>query len=118
MSIEMESEDIALVELPAEPEAFEELENVICYVEDRDDCDVVLDLTHVTFLTSRSLAPLLRLEDQLGHTGRRLLLCCVGRAARGVFSVTALDSVFEIVDDKHEALTALQAVPTLATNAQ
>ncbi|UCD52275.1 MAG: STAS domain-containing protein [Phycisphaerales bacterium] len=118
MSIEIWPEGAVLVELPAEPEAFEELENVICRVQDRGGCDVVLDFTNVTFLTSRSLAPLLRLRNQLGYERQRLLLCCVGHATRGVLSVTALDRAFEVVDNRRDALTALQARPTLVTSVQ
>ena len=118
MSIEMRSEGVVLAELPAEPEAFEELENVICCVQDRGGYDVVLDFTNVEFLTSRSLAPLLRLKQQLGYDGQRILLCCVGDTIRGVLSVTALDEIFEVVDNRHDALTALQVMPVLATNIQ
>ncbi|MHC4517624.1 MAG: STAS domain-containing protein [Planctomycetota bacterium] len=115
MSMQVWPEGVVLVELTGESETGEELENVICYVQDRGNCDVVVDFSNVTILTSRSLAPLLRLRDLLGRCGKRLLLCCVDRAATGIFSVTALDGVFEIVNDRIHALTTVQALPDSLT---
>jgi len=111
MSMQIWAEGVVLVELPSEPETSEELNNVFGYAQDRGDCDMVLDFSNVTILTSRSLALLLRLRDLLPCHGRRLLLCGIDHATRGVFSVTALDSVFEIVDDRIDALTTVLTPP-------
>jgi hypothetical protein len=62
MSKEIWQEGVVLVELPSEPETSDELNSVIRYVQDRGDCDVVIDFSNVTILTSMSLAPLLRLR--------------------------------------------------------
>ena len=98
-----------LVELPAEPETSRELENVIRCVQEHSVCDVVLDFSNVTILTSRSLSPLLLLQGLLASYGQRLVLCCIGLTTSGILSVTALDTVFEIVDDRDGAFAALQA---------
>lgn len=104
-----------LVGLPAEPETSRELENVIRCVQDHSECDVVLDFSNVTILTSRSLSPLLLLKGLLDSCGRRLVLCCTGPTTRGIFSVTAMDGVFDIVDKKADALAAVQALPDSPT---
>ena len=111
MSMQIWPEGVVLVELPGEPEMSEELENVIGLVRERDDCDVVLDFGQVTIVTSISLAALLRLRDLLKQCGRRLLLCSVDSATKGVFSVTALDSVFEIVGNRIDAFATVHGVP-------
>ena len=45
MGIQSWSEDILLVDLPAEPDLGEELKTVITTVRDRGDCDVVIDFS-------------------------------------------------------------------------
>ena len=109
MSTQIWREGVVLVELPGEPETSEELESVTRLVQDGDDCDVVVDFGAVTILTSMSLAALLRLRDLQNSRGRRLLLCGVDSATRGIFSITSLDTVFEIVRDRIEAFATAQA---------
>lgn len=112
MSMRRWSENVVLVELSNEPGAREEVESVVRHVRDRGDCDVVMDFSHVTILTSTSLASLLRLRTLVESCGQRLLLCCVDHATRGVFSVTGLDDVFEMVDSQSDALTTVQGQPS------
>ena len=104
MGMQICPEGVVVVELPDEPETTEELDNIIRCVEDHDGCDVVLDFSNVTILTSNSLAPLMRLRRLLGSATRRLVLCSVNPATRGVLVVTALDGAFDIVEDKAAAL--------------
>lgn len=115
MSIQDWSASVVLVELCPEPQASEEIERVIRHICDRGNCDVVMDFSNVTILTSTSLAALLRLRKLLGDCGQRLLLCCVDSATKGIISVTGLDGVFEIVDDKFDALATVQALPNSST---
>ena len=107
MRMQIWSEGVILVELPDEPETSKALESVIRRVLHRDDCDVVVDFRRVTIVTSRSLAPLLVLRELLRYHGKRLLLCSLSCSAKDVFSVTALDGVFEFRNDKDNALAAL-----------
>jgi len=109
MRMQIGSDGVILVELPGGPGLSRVLESAISRVHDREDYDVVVDFRQVTIVTSRSLAPLLRLRELLRYRGKRLLLCGLSPTTRGIFSVTALDGVFEIVGDRDEALVALQA---------
>lgn len=111
MSIQDWSENMVLVELPGEPQTSKELENVVRHVRDRADCGVVADFSEVTILTSSSLAALLRLRKLLDGCEQPLVLCGVGQATRGIISVTGLDGVFDIVEDRFDALARAQAVP-------
>jgi anti-anti-sigma factor len=109
MIVQIRSDGIIVAELPGGSETSEALDSVVRRVLGRDDCDVVIDFSRVTMVTSRSLAPLLHLRELLRYHKKRLLLCGIGQVTKGVFSVTALDGVFETADDKDRALAALQA---------
>jgi anti-anti-sigma factor len=110
MGIQNWSEDIVLVDMPGEPEMGEELKTVTEMVRDRGDCEVVVDFSNVDIITSSSLSKLLRLRKLVGDCGHRLVFCAVAPATKGIFTVTGLDGVFEIVDDKFIALASLQMV--------
>ena len=110
MGIQNWSEEIVLVDLPLEPEMGEELKTVTQVVRDRGDCELVIDFSRVDIITSTSLSKLLRLKKLLSDCGHRLVFCNVAPATRGIFTVTGLDGIFEIVDDKFVALASLQMV--------
>jgi anti-anti-sigma factor len=111
MSIEDWSKNIVLVDLPCEPDSRGELDRLIRHIRDRRDCDVVIDLSNVGLLTSASLGPLVCLNKLLQDSGRKLSLCCVAPATRGVFSITGLDGLFEIFESRFDALATVRALP-------
>jgi anti-anti-sigma factor len=110
MGIQNWSEDVILVDLPQEPETGDELATVTDMVRDRGNCDVVIDFSNVDIITSSSLSKLLKLRKLLVDCGHRLVFCSVAPATKGIFTVTGLDGIFEIVDDKFVALATLQVV--------
>jgi anti-anti-sigma factor len=110
MGIQNWSEDIILVDLPAEPELGDELKTATEMVRDRGDCEVVVDFSNVDIVTSSSLSKLLKLRKLVGDCGHRLVFCSVAPATKGIFTITGLDGIFEIVDDKFVALASLQMV--------
>lgn len=110
MSIQDWSEDVILVELPAEPEIAEQVREVVQVVRDRGDCDVVVDFSRVDIITSASLAQLVRLHKLLAECGHKLTLCHLGAATMGIFSVTGLDDIFTMVNDKSDALATPQVM--------
>ena len=110
MGIQDWSEEIVLVDLPPEPELSDELKTVTEVARDRGDCDVVIDFSAVDIVTSSSLSKLLRLRKLLADCGHRLVFCSVAAATKGVFTVTGLEGIFELADDKFIALASLQMV--------
>jgi len=110
MGIQNWSEDTILVDLPQEPQLGDELKTVTEMVLDRGDCDVVIDFSEVDIVTSSSLSKLLKLRKLMVDCGHRVIFCNVAAATKGIFTVTGLDGVFELVDDKFVALAALQIV--------
>jgi anti-anti-sigma factor len=110
MGIQNWSDEIILVDLPAEPELGDELKTATEMVRDRGDCEVVVDFEKVDIITSSSLSKLLKLRKLVGDCGHRLVFCSVAPATKGIFTITGLDGIFEIVDDKFVALASLQMV--------
>ena len=110
MGIQNWSEDIILVDLPQEPELGDELKTATEAVRDRGDCEVVVDFSNVDIITSSSLSKLLKLRKLLSDCGHRLIFCSVAPATKGIFTITGLDGIFEMVDDKFVALASLQMV--------
>ena len=110
MGIQNWSEDIVLVDLLPEPQMGDELKAVTEIVRDRGDCEVVIDFSSVDIITSSSISKLLRLRKLLVDCGHRFVFCNVAAATKGIFTVTGLDGVFELVDDKFVALAGLQIV--------
>ena len=110
MGLQNWSEDIILVDLPSEPGLGDELKTVTDITRDRGDCDVVVDFSSVDIVTSSSLSKLLKLRKLLADCGHRLVFCNVAPATRGIFTVTGLDGIFEVADDKFVALASLQIV--------
>ena len=110
MGIQNWSEDIILVDLPPEPQMGDEIKSVTEMVRDRGDCEVVIDFSKVDIVTSSSLSKMLRLRKLLADCGHRLVFCNVAAATKGIFTVTGLDGIFEMVDDKFVALASLQLV--------
>ncbi len=110
MGIQNWSDDVILVDLPQEPNMGEELKTVTGIVRDRGNCDVVVDFSSVDIVTSSSLSKLLKLRKLLADCSHKLVFCNVAAATKGIFTVTGLDGVFELVDDKFVALASLQIV--------
>ena len=110
MGIQNWSENIILVDLPAEPQIVEELKAVTQIARDRADCDVVVDFSSVDIITSSSISAMLKLRKLLGDCSRQLVFCNVAPATKSVFTITGIDEIFEFVDDKFIALTSLQMV--------
>ena len=110
MGLQNWSEDIILVDLPPEPGLGDELKTATDISRDRGDCDVVVDFSGVDIVTSSSLSKLLKLRKLLADCGHRLVFCNVAPATRGIFTVTGLDGIFEVADDKFVALASLQIV--------
>jgi len=113
MGIQNLSDDIILVELHREPQMRDELKTVTDVVRDRGDCDVILDFSNVDIITSPSLAVLLKLRKLLADCGHRVVFCCVPAFTKGAFSITGLDGIFEITEDRSAASAELQRINTV-----
>jgi len=109
MSIQRWSEDVILVDLPGGPEDHDELQTVIGMVRAGDDCDVVIDFSHVDAVNGTCLADLLDLQGLVDECGHKLTLCSVAPAIKGLLTIARLDDLFEFAEDRFTALASLQA---------
>lgn len=109
MSIKDWSENIILGDLQDDPIFSEDLNLLQEMVEKRRGCNVVLDLSGVSFLNSSNIAKLLKLRKavQVPPAGK-LRLCGINTSAWGVFLVTGLDKIFEFCDDVPSGLASVQ----------
>ena len=82
------------------PEFDERLKSVI----DAGKTSVVLDLSAVEFIDSTGLSVLLNGLRHVTHEGGRMLLACANPTVLRLFEITKLDSTFEIVPTRSEAL--------------
>jgi anti-sigma B factor antagonist len=72
---------------------------------------VIVDLAKATFIDSSSLGVLISAHRRLGLRDGRLIIACKVPEVRKTFTITGLDSVLEIVDDREAALAARDESP-------
>ena len=78
-------------------------------VADRPDCrHLLLDFSGVAYLSSAMLAQLVRLHRKMVAKGEKLRLCGINSHLRSVFATTRLDRLFDITDNKADAVKAVR----------
>jgi anti-anti-sigma regulatory factor len=108
MGIQHWSQNIILVSLPWKLQEHVELQRVVEMVQEEGACSVVVDFSRVDVAGGRTITRLLELRRLLQDRGRKLVLCGLAPATRGVFTIARLDEVFDFVKDKFAALAHLQ----------
>jgi anti-sigma B factor antagonist len=76
-----------------------------------DDSPIALDLSDVTFIDSTGLGVLLNGLRRVTREGRRMALACANPTVLRLFQVTRLDSTFEILPTREDAVEHLRAAP-------
>jgi anti-anti-sigma regulatory factor len=110
MSIDRWSEDVILVDLPEELAKHDVLQTVLAMLRDGGACDVVVDFSHVRVVGGAWLARLQKIQRLVHEGGRKLTLCSVAPATRGIFTIAHLDDLFEFAQDRFTALASPQTV--------
>ena len=78
-------------------------------VADRPDCHrLLLDFSGVAYLSSAMLAQLVRLHRKMVAKGEKLRLCGINSHLRSVFATTWLDRLFDMTDNKADAVKAVR----------
>lgn len=75
-------------------------------VEKENRRSVVLNFTHVEFLSSAALGKLLTLDRRVKACKGQLKLCCIRPEILEVFHITKLNKVFDIRPDEPSAVAA------------
>ncbi len=81
-------------------------EELFDLVEKEDRKNLLLNFSHVEFLSSAALGKLITLDKKIKNHGGVLKLSDINAEIRKVFEITKLDLVFDIADDESAALAA------------
>lgn len=109
MPIENWSESILLGHLADDPQFTDDITAIIEQCSNHPQIDVLLDFSNVNYLNSSNIAKLLKLRKLVAITNdRRLKLCSINRQVWGVFLVTGLDRIYDVVDDVTTGLASMQ----------
>jgi anti-anti-sigma factor len=109
MPVEQWSERVLLAELADDPQFTDDMLHLVEQCTQNPQLDVLLNFAGVSYLNSSNIAKLLKLRKLVTITNqRRLKLCGINRHVWGVFLVTGLDRIFELVEDVPSGLASLQ----------
>ncbi len=109
MPVENWSETILLGHLSDDPQFTDDIESIISQCKNNPQMDVLLDFSNINYLNSSNIAKLLKLRKLVAITNeRRLKLCRISRQVWGVFLVTGLDRIYDVVEDVTTGLASLQ----------
>lgn len=67
---------------------------------------IVVDMTHLTYISSAGLGVLVRLSSILGKVGGRVSLCGTNGVVKTVLEITKIGSLFRIYDTADQAMSA------------
>ena len=81
-------------------------------VEADQNTQVVLDFTHVRFLSSQALGVLLTVRRKADQAATKVALCAIRPELARVFKITNLDKMFEFFDTTEAALAHFGQEPT------
>lgn len=110
MAIERWSDEIIIVDLPDEPDMFEELISLGDLLAEKENCNVVIDFGAVGDITSDSVKKLLKLHQMTAQFGRRFVLCNMEPETEDIFSATGLSGVFDLTENRFDALATLEMI--------
>ena len=111
MDVQCLEEDVWLMVLPGEPQLCPELALLRKRIADAGRVDLILDLSHVEIIGSPSLGILLALHRLLSPRGGRLVLCRARLATKCIFRTAGLETFFDFVGDRYEAMNLLRQSP-------
>ena len=84
----------------------QQFERVLDAVADAGTRGMVLDLEHLTYISSAALRVLLGLTKTQARKGGTLTVCTVPESLRKVFEVSGFDQIIPVHDSQAEALAA------------
>ena len=107
MNIRLLESDVLFAFLPSEPQAQPELRLLWKHLSEREPLHLVIDLSRVEVITSPSIGTLLLLRQMQRERSVRLLLCETRLATKCILRVVGLETIFDYVRDKSDALHVL-----------
>lgn len=110
MVVKNYSDEIILVDLPAEPDVRRELNKVMELIRAGSGFDLIIDFSGVDILRSLSLSGFLQLNELLSKTGHRMIFCNISQVTRDIFRTTCFENIFKFADSIQSAASELSAV--------
>jgi anti-anti-sigma factor len=107
MVIQNWSDKIIMANLADDPELTDDLVALAERLE-QEPKDTLINFAAVRFLNSSNISRLLKLRKIILDSNKRLCLCGIVIQVWGVFLLTGLDSLFDVVEDTSTALASLQ----------
>jgi len=101
------TEHLVQINLPPEPRACIELQELNEKVSEKCDFDVIIDFSVVEILTSEGISNLLILHNWLEGAGRTLVLYGLRFTTKCIFNVSGLNNFFKFADNKTNAISAI-----------
>ena len=80
---------------------------IIPLIEQTTAINLVLDFANVQFLSSAVLGSLIRISKKVYELNGQLRLCNINQKILQIFTITRLDKIFEIFEDRQSALNSL-----------
>jgi anti-sigma B factor antagonist len=93
-----------------------ELSDCLASVMERGVTALVLDLSEVEFIDSTGLSVLLNVLRRLTQRGGSLVIVCTNPTVLRLFEITRLESTFDIVSTREEAIARLRQAQEGATS--
>lgn len=84
----------------------EELQKAFTNLLDKGNKKIVLDLAKTNFISSIVIASLVFMLKRAREAGGNIAICSIKDAVERVLSLTNLDKVFDIFDDKQKAINS------------
>ncbi len=85
----------------------EELKKVFTTLLDEGSKNIILDLSNTAFMSSVVIASLVFMLKRAKEAGGDLAICGVKDKVKDVLTITNLDKVFDIFDDRQKAVSKL-----------
>jgi anti-sigma B factor antagonist len=111
-STTLHSGKIGILEVKGSPvggEETDELRNAVADFVEQGTKNLVIDLSKVTYLNSTAIGVLVSAHTTFSKNKGRVKMCGINKNISNIFVITKLTLVFEVTEDRDEAVRALEA---------
>ncbi len=85
----------------------DELRTVVADLIEKGNKKLVVDLGKVTYMNSTAIGALVSAHTSYANRKGKVVLCNVNKSINNIFVVTKLSMIFQVADDRPEAVLAL-----------
>ena len=88
-------------------EETDELRSVVAEFIQKENKKLIIDLGKVTYMNSTAIGALVSAHTSYTNRKGKVVLCNVNKSITNIFVVTKLSMIFQVAEDRKEALVAL-----------